>query len=82
MTTHADGFALAEKDLELRGPGDLLGVAQSGRPALAMASLADLDLIAAARDAAATLLDGDPDLARHPALRAFLAAEIEDAHLE
>ncbi|HTK04789.1 MAG TPA: ATP-dependent DNA helicase RecG, partial [Candidatus Eisenbacteria bacterium] len=82
MTTHADGFTLAEKDLALRGPGDMLGVAQSGHPALRMASLADLDLIAAARDAATSLLDADPELVRHKELRAYLAEEIEDAHLE
>lgn len=82
MTRHADGFTLAEKDLEMRGPGDLLGTAQSGHPALRMASLGDLDLIAEARDAAAAILEADPELDRHPGLRRFLAAEIEEAHLE
>ena len=82
MTSHADGFTLAEKDLELRGPGDFLGTAQSGHPALRMASLGDLDLIAAAKDTASALLDADPDLVRHPDLRQFLAVEIEDAHME
>jgi ATP-dependent DNA helicase RecG len=82
MTRHADGFTLAEKDLEMRGPGDLLGTAQSGHPALRMASLGDLDLIAEARDAATSILEADPDLERHPGLRRFVAAEIEDAHLE
>ncbi|MBL8762734.1 MAG: ATP-dependent DNA helicase RecG [Phycisphaerae bacterium] len=51
----ADGFALAERDLALRGPGEILGLRQSGMPPLKAAALpGDLDLLLAARrDAAA-----------------------------
>jgi len=59
--TH-DGFELAEADLQLRGPGDLFGTAQSGLPTMRVASLLDAPLIAAARHEAEALLDADPDL--------------------
>ncbi len=71
MERTQDGFELAEADLELRGPGDLFGTAQSGLPNLRVASLLDAPLIDAARREAEALLDDDPDLARpeHHALR-------------
>ena len=57
----ADGFALANRDLELRGPGELLGQRQSGLQALRHADLRDdADLVAVARDAAVWLLQHDP----------------------
>jgi ATP-dependent DNA helicase RecG len=62
---NADGFAIAERDLLLRGPGELLGVAQSGAPLLRFADLvADEPLLEAARAAADELLDADEALAR------------------
>jgi ATP-dependent DNA helicase RecG len=62
---NADGFAIAEQDLALRGPGELLGVAQSGAPLLRFADLvADQPLLEAARAAADELLDADEALAR------------------
>lgn len=57
-----DGFALAQKDLELRGPGQFLGTQQSGLPELPMATLADMRLLHEVRDAAQALLEADPDL--------------------
>lgn len=71
LCASTDGFVLSEKDLEIRGHGSLLGSAQAGLSDLRVASLArDHDLLAAARQDAATLLDGDPTLDRHPGLRA------------
>ena len=64
-----DGFVLAEKDLELRGPGDFFGTRQSGLPNLRIAHLTDIETIAAARQAALKLLAADPMLARHPLLQ-------------
>jgi ATP-dependent DNA helicase RecG len=62
---NADGFAIAERDLLLRGPGELLGVAQSGAPLLRFADLvADEPLLEAARAAADELLEADEALAR------------------
>jgi ATP-dependent DNA helicase RecG len=52
-----DGFELAEKDLQIRGPGDLAGARQWGLPDLTMGSLNDLELIQKARQAAAEVLE-------------------------
>ena len=65
-----DGFVLAEKDLELRGPGDFFGVRQSGLPALRMASLSNVRTLEQARAEAQILFEGDPALGKpeHQAL--------------
>jgi ATP-dependent DNA helicase RecG len=58
----ANGFEIAEADLELRGPGDLLGTAQSGASPLRLGNpVRDLALMQEARDAAFALLERDPD---------------------
>ncbi|MSQ41406.1 MAG: ATP-dependent DNA helicase RecG [Dehalococcoidia bacterium] len=59
-----DGFALAEEDLRLRGPGEYAGVRQSGMPDLHMARLSDRELLLLARQAAAAILEKDPQLER------------------
>ncbi|USQ98368.1 ATP-dependent DNA helicase RecG [Caulobacter sp. RL271] len=67
-----DGFEIAEKDLELRGGGDPLGLKQSGFPAYRLADpVAHRDLIAVAADDARLILARDPELAapRGQALR-------------
>jgi ATP-dependent DNA helicase RecG len=64
-----NGFELAEKDMFLRGPGEFFGVKQSGLPDLAMASLADVELIKQARAEARGLLKEDPSLKKYPLLR-------------
>ena len=70
-----DGFAIAEADLALRGPGDLLGTAQAGLPPVRLARLPrDLPLLEEARSEAARLLARDPELRSHPALASRLAA--------
>ena len=62
---NTDGFEVARHDLRMRGPGELLGARQSGVPMLRFADLsADVDLLEAARDAAATLLTGNPAAAQ------------------
>ena len=58
-----DGFLLAQKDLELRGPGEFLGTRQSGFPDLKLASVTDLRLIEVAREAARRFFETDPELA-------------------
>jgi ATP-dependent DNA helicase RecG len=71
-----DGFALAQIDLELRGPGDFFGTRQSGLPPLQAAQLSDLRTLEDARTAAQHLFEVDPELSRpeHRALAAQVAA--------
>jgi ATP-dependent DNA helicase RecG len=57
-----DGFELAQKDLEMRGPGEFLGTRQSGLPDLKLASIADLRTVEAAREAAQRFFETDPKL--------------------
>jgi ATP-dependent DNA helicase RecG len=74
-----DGFELAQVDLELRQEGDVLGRAQSGgRSSLKLLRVAnDGDLITLARSEAAAVLDADPALLEHPALRAALEQRVD-----
>jgi len=59
----SNGFEVAEADWDLRGPGDLLGTAQSGLPALKIGNLkTDADLMRRARAAAMLIFDADPRL--------------------
>jgi ATP-dependent DNA helicase RecG len=63
MAESNDGFLLAEKDLQLRGPGEFLGTRQSGYASgLRMASITDVKLIEKARGEAQKLFDLDPML--------------------
>jgi ATP-dependent DNA helicase RecG len=66
-----DGFRLAEEDLRLRGPGDFIGVRQSGMPELRIADLSDTRLIELTRSLAAKLWESDPYLRKpeHAPLR-------------
>ncbi len=57
-----DGFALAEEDLRLRGPGEFFGTRQSGLPDLKMARLSDTELLELARSEAIRLFEADPPL--------------------
>jgi ATP-dependent DNA helicase RecG len=72
-----DGFKIAEADLALRGPGELVGTRQHGLPAFKAADLVrDLELLRHARQDAHDLLRADPDLAQpeHAVLRSALRA--------
>jgi ATP-dependent DNA helicase RecG len=63
MVMTSDGFRIAEVDLELRGPGDVMGTQQSGVPDLKMADLLiDREIVSAARYIATRLLEADPTL--------------------
>jgi ATP-dependent DNA helicase RecG len=64
MMETGDGFEIARRDLEIRGPGEFMGARQSGAPLLRFADLAlDEDLVHLARDAANLLLDKHPQVA-------------------
>jgi ATP-dependent DNA helicase RecG len=79
-----DGFELSRIDLEQRREGDVLGAAQSGRKSSLrlLQLLRDEHVIQAARKEAAALLEEDPELARHPALRAEIEALVADERAE
>ena len=66
MVRTNDGFEIAEVDLELRGPGDLMGTQQSGTLYLKIADLSrDGQIVSSAREAAKQILERDPGL-KHP----------------
>ncbi len=69
LTKFSNGFELAEFDLSQRGPGDLLGAAQSGFFKLRFANLADAKLLNEVRRAADALLEQDQSLAHWPAVK-------------
>jgi ATP-dependent DNA helicase RecG len=79
-----DGFELANLDLRQRREGDVLGATQSGRRSRLrlLELLNDGELIVAARAAATSLVEADPDLDGHPALRDALAAALDDERAE
>ncbi len=76
------GFELAEKDLKIRGAGELFGVRQSGLPDLAMASLTDLPLVEQTRKEANNLLSKDPELKFQPLLSEKLKQLQRTVHFE
>lgn len=71
MVETNDGFVLAERDLQQRGPGEFLGTRQAGYSELRMANLANVHLIEKARRLAQSLFEQDPDLSfpEHQPLR-------------
>jgi len=77
-----DGFKLAEKDLEIRGPGQFLGIRQSGQADSAMQYLGDIKLIQQARIEAQSVFALDPKLEKFPVLRNALDEMEKDVHLE
>lgn len=75
MAESTDGFLLAERDLEIRGAGEVFGERQAGLGDLKLGRIPrDVKYVEAARSAAERILDGDPDLSRHRQL----AEEVED----
>ena len=75
IAASTDGFFLAEKDLEIRGAGEVFGAKQSGMNDLKLGRIPrDEDIVIEARGAAEAILDTDPDLSAHAQLR----DEVED----
>lgn len=77
-----NGFELADKDLELRGPGNIFGTDQSGFESFKLGSFADRDLISMAKDDAKQILDEDPDLKTWPDLKDRVQAYVDEVHFE
>jgi ATP-dependent DNA helicase RecG len=78
MTSTNNGFEIAEKDLELRGPGDIEGTRQSGALNFRLANIVhDRSILELARNCAAITLEGDPDLlsAENLQLREYLNSQ-------
>ncbi|MDB5034636.1 MAG: ATP-dependent helicase RecG [Chlorobi bacterium] len=79
MVDTNDGFKISEIDLELRGPGDMVGTRQSGLPEFKHANLVtDGPIIAEAREAAFAVAESDPDLANpeHETIKAAVASAL------
>lgn len=77
-----NGFELAEKDLAIRGPGEILGETQTGLPDLAMKALQNPDLVKISREAAEEILKEDPELQNHLILKNRLDSFQKEVHLE
>jgi ATP-dependent DNA helicase RecG len=76
LVRSSDGFEIAEMDLRLRGPGQVLGTRQSGLPDLALASLTDDgEVLERARAVAQEITQADPSLLAHPGLAQALAEQ-------
>jgi len=77
-----NGFKLAEKDLEIRGPGSLYGTQQWGIPDMAMQNLSNIYLVEKTRQAAKELLEKDPELKNYPELKNRLKNFEQRLHFE
>jgi ATP-dependent DNA helicase RecG len=72
-----DGFVVAQKDLEIRGPGEFLGYRQSGLPDLVLADLVnDAKILEEARNAALAVMRTDPELSGFPGLRKLIEKQV------
>ena len=77
-----NGFELAEKDLQIRGPGDFFGTRQSGIPPFAYKSFTDMRLVQQARESAAEILKKDPAFKINPELKERLEEFEASVHWE
>ncbi|MEK7193270.1 MAG: ATP-dependent DNA helicase RecG [Patescibacteria group bacterium] len=77
-----NGFELAEKDLEIRGPGQFFGTEQTGLPDLAMQGLQDMELVKQSGNEALQIIKKDASLTNHPFLKKKLAEFQKKIHQE
>lgn len=77
-----DGFALAERDLEIRGPGDIFGTEQWGASPILLMALKNRNLVREVRATAIQIAKESPDLSAYPTLRQELAILEATHHLE
>lgn len=79
MTQSTDGFVISEKDLEIRGPGEFFGTRQHGLPELKIANLyKDMDILKLAQNSAIEIIEADPGLLEHEALKKYLSMYFGD----
>jgi ATP-dependent DNA helicase RecG len=79
FASHTNGFELSEYDLQLRGPGEVMGVRQHGLPSFRLANLIDdRDLLIQARSEAIKLLESDPELNDYIQLREYIEKAFKD----
>ena len=77
-----NGFELAERDLSIRGAGELYGRQQSGLSDIGMEALKNLKLVEAARTEAFALVARDPTLSHHQELKTLAEARVKELHFE
>ena len=77
-----NGFELAQKDLEIRGPGQLYGAQQWGLPDVAMEGILNIFLVEKTRQAAKEILEKDPELKNYPLLLENLKGFRQKIHFE
>jgi ATP-dependent DNA helicase RecG len=77
-----NGFELAQKDLEIRGPGSLYGTQQWGLPDMAMQGLSNIFLVEKTRASAKEILEKDPALEKYPLLKERLKQFEKRIHFE
>ncbi|HEY1686976.1 MAG TPA: ATP-dependent DNA helicase RecG [Tepidisphaeraceae bacterium] len=82
MTKTTSGFEIAEMDLKLRGPGEFFGTRQHGLPEFKLADITqEMELLSQAKSDAAEILEADPRLQNHSALRAAIKRQLGEVAL-
>ncbi len=82
LEKNTDGFAIAEEDLKLRGPGQFFGTQQSGLPDIAMQHIGNVKLVEISRKYAQELLVSDPTLSKYKLLKKELNRFATNVHME
>lgn len=82
LEKNSDGFAIAEEDLKLRGPGEFFGTRQSGIPDIAMQHIGNIKLVEISRNYAQELINEDSALDKHKLLKKELEKFTTNVHLE
>ncbi len=78
----SNGFDLAERDLKIRGSGEVYGSRQSGTPSLALSNLFDFKIVSEARKEARQIFESDPNLKFYSELKKQLKHFSKTVHLE
>ena len=78
----ANGFELAELDLQQRGSGELYSGKQWGVTDLAMDAIKNIKMVEAAREEARVIIQNDPTLAKYPHLKTRIESDQETIHFE